>query len=640
MAEKKLTTRELIIDLESLRKQGIDKNGIKQYLSEQKVSRAEAEKILDFINQPKGANVMRQALGQGAALGFGDEIEGTLRGLLPGTTRDKEIDLARQRIKMYEDNFPGQALTATLGGGLLTGGVGAARAAALRGAPLAQRALQGLKTGGLYGTVGGAGQAEGDIADRFFPALMGGATGGVVGGAVPVAAAGGRALMDAASGLRSGAARSVAERNVREAADYDEVTPDVAREAFKDAPDVMVGADVAEPRAMALRNAVRLAANQRGGVQGLRFLGDRADAQGSRVTKALEPGLPSTSLDEFLDETNELRRLSANENYSKFYENPVQLDQKLKSYFEDEDFEEAYKLAKTVARREGVVLPPLFEVVDGNKVFAQPNARMLDYIKQGMDALVDRTYKLEGGTLGKSLQKVRDQYRDHLDEIMPDYPKARSEYAGLSASMEAAELGEKFILNPRKISKNIFKRLGDPGSHEREAFKVGVAEAIRMKINTSPDGSNIVKKIFGSPDSRERLRIAFDDDVAFDAFESQMRKESMMRATADRALNVSSTAPMQAEQASMGRIIGQAGETLNSPLTALARAGVAMSGGPATDDIARETRELLISPENRARLLQVLATGNPRLRNLSNRVTPTVGNVLAGQSPRINPFIP
>ena len=151
----------------------------------------------------------------------------------------------------------------------------------------------------------------------------------------------------------------------------------------------MVGADLASPRAMGLRNAARLAANTRGGVRGLEFVGDRADAQGARILRSLERegGLPSTSLDDYLTETNTVRRLSANENYGKFYDNPVKLDQKLKSYFEDEDIIEAYKLAQTIARREGVVLPPLYKTVKGNKVFAQPNARMLDYIKQGLDAM-------------------------------------------------------------------------------------------------------------------------------------------------------------------------------------------------------------------------------------------------------------
>ena len=592
MAKK--TTRQHIENLEAMRDQGAEKDDILQYMTEQKISKAEAEQIRDFINQPTGANVLRQVLGQGAALGLGDEIEGGIMGLMPGTTVDKEIDRARQRVKMYEENYPERAIPATLAGGLLTGGVGAARAAALKGAPMLARMAQGAKTGALYGIAGGAGTAEGGfdlpgIANRGTGGFYGALTGGGTGGAFPVVAAGGRAVVDAARGSMPGAARKIAERNVQEAANYDNVTVDTARDILTRGPNVMAGADLADPRAMGLKNAARLAANTRGGVEGLRFVGERADAQGQRIGKALEGGLPSKTLDDFLDETNELRRVSAEQNYGKFYDNPVQLDDKLKNYFADEDFQEAYKLAQTIARREGVSIPPLFEMVDGNKVFAQPNARMLDYIKQGMDALVDRTYRNEGGTLGRSLQKVRDNYRDHLDELMPDYPKARSEYAGLSAAMEAAELGQKFITSPRKIGPNIFKRMGD---HEKEAFKVGVAEELRMKINTSPDGTNIVRKIFGNPDARKRLELVFVNDEAFDAFRKTMENEAKMAATATRVLGVSSTAPMMADQRSLTDIGMQLGEALDNPMTGMTRAAMAMKVGPPSDDIAAETRAL------------------------------------------------
>ena len=634
---KKLSTRQHIENLEAMREQGAEKDDILQYMAEQKIPQAEAEIIRDFISQPTGANVARQALGQGAALGFGDEIEGFFRGLMPGTTVDKEIDRARQRVKMYEENYPERAIPATLAGGLLTGGAGAARAAAMKGAPMLARMAQGARTGAGYGAVGGAGTAEGGLADRAVGAGYGTLTGGATGAAFPAIAAGGRAVVDSVRGSMPGAARRIAERNVREAADYDNVTVDTARDILTRGPNVMAGADLADPRAMGLRNAARLAANTRGGVQGLRFVGERADAQGQRIGRALEGGLPSKTLNDFLDETSELRRVSADRNYGKFYDNPVQLDQKLKNYFEDEDFQEAYKLAQTIARREGVSIPPLFEMVDGNKVFAQPNARMLDYIKQGMDALVDRTYRNEGGTLGKSLQKVRDAYRDHLDEIMPDYPMARSEYAGLSAAMEAAELGGKFITSPRKIGPNIFKRMGD---HEKEAFRVGVAEELRMKINTSPDGTNIVRKIFGNPDARKRLELVFDDDDAFAAFRQAMEDEAKMAATGTRVLGVSSTAPMMADQRSLTELAVQAGDAMSNPMTALTRAGMALQGGPTSDDIAAETRALLLDPSNQARLLQVLAETNPVLQRRMGQIGPRVSNVLAAQSSQVNPLLP
>ena len=636
MAEK-LTTRQHIENLEAMREQGAERDDILQYMAEKKVSKAEADKIIDFINQPTGANVARQALGQGALLGFGDELEGVARGLLGDRTISEEIDRARQRVKMYEANYPERAIPATLAGGLATGGVGTARAAMLKGAPLLARIAQGAKTGAGYGAVGGAGTAEGGVADRAVGAGYGTLTGGVTGGAFPVIAAGGRALLDSIKGIAPGAARRIAERNVREAADYDEVTPGIVSQVFREGPDVMAGADVADPRAMALRNAARLAANVRGGVQGLRFVGERADAQGRRIQKAMEGGLPTTSLDDFLEQSLKVRRASALKNYGDAYAQELKQTDELKSLLKNEIIQEAYAGAKRLAKYEGINLDDAVEELASGTKYVKPTLQVMDYIKQNLDDKVNELYRAGKGGEGSRAAALRDRLRNHLDDQIPAYKDARSVYAGHSAAMEAAELGEKFILNPRKISPNLFKKMGD---HEKESFRVGVAEALRMKINTSPDGSNIVRKIFGNPDARARLQLAFGNDEAFEAFRKAMEAEARMAATGSRVLNVSSTAPMLADQASLGQLAVQAGEAVSNPMTALARAGMAMQGGPASDDIAAETRKLLLDPANKARLLQVLAASNPALQRRLGRITPTVGNVLAGQSPQVNPLLP
>ena len=178
------------------------------------------------------------------------------------------------------------------------------------------------------------------------------------------------------------------------------------------------------------------------------------------------------------------------------------------------------------------------------------------------------------------------------------------------------------------------------GAHEKEAFRVGVAEALRMKINTSQDGANIVRKIFGSNDARQRLQLAFDNEEAFNAFRKAMEAEAKMSATAGRVLNVSSTAPMQADQASLGQLAVQAGEAFGNPMTALTRAAMAMKGGPANDEIAAATRNLLLNPANQAKLLQVLAAANPNMQRQIGRLGPTLSNALAAQSSQINPMLP
>ena len=352
-----------------------------------------------------------------------------------------------------------------------------------------------------------------------------------------------------------------------------------------------------------------------------------------------ESQLPSTinnSMRQVFEQSLKVRRASALKNYGDAYAQELKQTDELKSLLKNEIIQEAYAGAKRLAKYEGINLDDAVEELASGTKYVKPTLQVMDYIKQNLDDKVNELYRAGKGGEGSRAAALRDRLRNHLDDQIPAYKDARSVYAGHSAAMEAAELGEKFILNPRKISPNLFKKMGD---HEKESFRVGVAEALRMKINTSPDGSNIVRKIFGNPDARARLQLAFGNDEAFEAFRKAMEAEAKMAATGSRVLNVSSTAPMLADQASLGQL-AVLSDAISNPMTALARAGMAMQGGPTSDAIAAETRKLLLDPANKARLLQVLAANNPALQRRLGRITPTVGNVLAGQSPQVNPLLP
>ena len=150
----------------------------------------------------------RQAIGQGTLLGFGDEALGTLRGVFkpgydelgrPLATRDainSAIDDERRINKEYEERNPYKSLALQMGGGLLTGGVGAGRAGAFKaGEKLRTRMLRGSKAGAGVGAIAGIGMGEGNVLTTegaMARALSGGkgALGGAVfGAALPVAGA-------------------------------------------------------------------------------------------------------------------------------------------------------------------------------------------------------------------------------------------------------------------------------------------------------------------------------------------------------------------------------------------------------------------------------------------------------------------
>ena len=73
-------------------------------------------------------DVLRFGLGQGLALGFGDEIEAGARSLFSDRSYSDIRDDIRQQMDDYREDNPAKALGLELGGGLLTGGAGLARA--------------------------------------------------------------------------------------------------------------------------------------------------------------------------------------------------------------------------------------------------------------------------------------------------------------------------------------------------------------------------------------------------------------------------------------------------------------------------------------------------------------------------------
>ncbi len=119
-------------------------------------------------------------LAQGATLGFSDELAGlgsaslnSVKGLFGGgnentfgenyrTARDE----ARGNLDAFRSRNPGTALASELAGGLLTGGLGAARTGALKGGQLLKPKLdRTAATGAGLGGVYGAGESDADLLD-------------------------------------------------------------------------------------------------------------------------------------------------------------------------------------------------------------------------------------------------------------------------------------------------------------------------------------------------------------------------------------------------------------------------------------------------------------------------------------------
>ena len=160
-------------------KDGQDFEKVKQKYISLKTSGTSGE----AVDYSKGAERTRQALGQGLALGFGDEIEAGVRSLGSDDSYEEIRDRLRAKNKAYRTENPKEALGLELGGSLLTGVGGLTRFGLAQGAKtgLGRVMATNAGLGGAYGL----GTSESDtLAGQAGDVGVGATIGGVGAGAM------------------------------------------------------------------------------------------------------------------------------------------------------------------------------------------------------------------------------------------------------------------------------------------------------------------------------------------------------------------------------------------------------------------------------------------------------------------------
>ena len=160
-------------------KDGQDFEKVKQKYIELKNS----GNVGEAVDYSKGAERARQTLGQGLALGFGDEIEAGVRSIGSDESYETIRDRLRAKNKAYRTDNPNEALALELGGSLLTGVGGLTRFGLAKGAKTGIGTAMGTNAvlGGTYGL--GTSESE-TLAGQAGDVGVGATIGGVGAGAM------------------------------------------------------------------------------------------------------------------------------------------------------------------------------------------------------------------------------------------------------------------------------------------------------------------------------------------------------------------------------------------------------------------------------------------------------------------------
>lgn len=551
------------------------------------------------------ANVGR-SIGQGLGFGFGDEAIAKVRSKMEN--RPYEEVLAEERAK-YE-KFVSQNPMIALGTELVSGAIptaaamflpGAQPASVVGGARMAQAAnrmasvlpqfMKGqtakvVGTGAATGALSGAGSSvEGE---RGSGAVTGGLTGAVAG---PVVAKtvdlGGRA----ASGVKNlfkpsqQAVDQRATQKVLQAMSRDELSPaDVrakmqADQAMGVKPMLM---DVS-PSTHTLGEATITLPGQGRKILGKELeerLEQGRDVVGQRASQTLAKGQDFTATEDSL-----MGRLRANANnlYDKAYAHGSVDDTRVLKVLEDDTFKSAFREAQRIASKEAraaelrgedprrFMLQDIYDTDEaGNMVSVGkiPDVRTLDYIKRGIDALIDKGYKGEGMSKAEAnaLKDLRKAFVSVIDENVPEYAAARSKYAGDMEVLDALRLGKDEYLSPKMLPEQAKKLVSGMSDAEKDALRIGAAQSIMTKIMDSPQQVNAAQRVIGAPATRKRLEALFDNPAEYQVFEAALQRESQLFRNAQEAIRNSRTANRKAALDDLKRsvnVLDVAGEAID-----------------------------------------------------------------------------
>lgn len=477
-------------------------------------------------------------------------------------------------------------------------------------------------TGAAYGGAAGLGAGEGDLVDRLPSAASGAATGAVlapvIGGAVHGVAGAGRMVADQARAVTSPGAladRVVTRALQRDGADLPAIAAEMEAARASGQPYALADAAGVNTRGVA-GNVARLPGEGRTPAReflearqiGSETMPSQADRIGDRIGSLMGDRGSIETAGEIISR----RSAQAGPAYERAHAVGLNYGseegQKLLSLL-DRIPNAARAEANNILRisdREGSQMIWQPDAQGGFSLAVVPNSRQFDYIKRGLDTMIDRNTDSATGrtnTLGSALVGLKKDILSSLDRLNPAYAAARKQFAGEGELLDALRQGQK-AFHPSTTTEALRKTVGEMSLGEMDMFRLGAANALRQRLSNAPDGTDKVRLAYGSPALREKIRWLVPDNAARQQFHEFIRREAGMTKT-NRVTGGSPTAERLADEADTGGTLAE-----------MTKAAVQAGGGHLSSAIRTAfTAMKQVHPEMRGRVMaearRVLYDPNP-----------------------------
>lgn len=445
-----------------------------------------------------------------------------------GDPYDEALALQRARSKAADEDAPILSFTSKLA-------AGAAAAPALPlpapAATLAGRVGQGIAIGAPIGAVEGFSRGEGDLAGRLDAAGSGAVGGAALGGALPVAAAGGARLYGAAADLLSpGITRRL---YGPEAAADDILARRIAAEGSTPAQkrlDLQQGHTTSRLNSNSQASLPETIADTSDAMQRLTGSVYRAGGEaGNEVKRVLQArqtgpanpygpqpqGPPQGQRARILDTVRRALTIRTS-GTARQTEQQIMAEQAREGrrlYAQAYESSEPFDLDRAI---QGLALriqqyPPPFAArlqralnlfrrpgTKGNQPFWVDDVRRFDGAKKALDDMVEQAQRAGQGNLVRELTQFRNDLIDSVHAIDQAgnatrnlaYQEARNAWGSAAENREAIELGRSALRDGSEISVENFRAL-TPG--QQQLFRVGFLESVRNALGTKKPGNDVLQ---------------------------------------------------------------------------------------------------------------------------------------------------
>lgn len=505
------------------------------------------------LNERTKAGLIPTAL-HGATFGFSDEILGGMRAIGSDQTYDQAVAAERAKLAPFRADHPLGAAAIEFGAGIPTGnallklvnaGVGAVRG----GKALAEgsKAWQGAKAGFVGGAVAGAGNA--DEGSRIGGAVRGGATGALFGAIVGKIFGQGGQKDRVKETLNRGLTRDgrTAEELLADRTSLPKLTGDP--ETLTELSGNSMRRIARGVEAMPGEGSTRLQTFAR--QRGVNQPGDAVADLGKIM------GRQSEDTYQLVDDLIAARRMDSQPLYEAAYKSaPIQVTPEVERALASPSGKAALARAQSIMADEaGAGLIPS----GGVALTPSPNrtldVRAIDYIKKGLDDIIDGRVGAEGGLGPNGLRAATALKRSLLDVVdgqmaargdvdaagVPIYRLARQTFGNETEVIKAIEAGRMAIgKNPGEI-RQLRRALSSDAA--KEGFEIGWMQGAADELNSSTVSGQLGGKLSRSPIARDRVSAALGDDADKVAQVEQMLGRRGAIAETNRAFGGSRTTP-------------------------------------------------------------------------------------------------